>query len=68
MANYTIVDNCIQGIPNFLTLNGSTVVPLASSITNRQVGVYHYKDAVVSDTLIGDASVVTAFLARNSIR
>lgn len=59
MANFTILADCVQGLPNTITLTGSTVVSLASGISGRQVGGYYYKGDVVADTLLGNAGVIT---------
>lgn len=63
MADYTILHGCVQGLPSTLTLVGSTVVPLASSITNRVAGGYYYQGSVVADTLLGNAGVITRLLS-----
>lgn len=57
----------MQGLPWFLTLTGSTIVSHAT-ISARQTGGYYYRGAVVSDTLLGDAGVITRLLALGAIQ
>lgn len=63
MANYTILGDCVQGVPAALTLNGAAGgLPLpsfATSITGRVVGQYFYKGDTAADTALGNAGVIT---------
>lgn len=69
MANVTILSSVVQGLPNVITLTGSTVVPLASSVNVIQVGTgYFYQGAVTAEANIGNAGVITVLKALNAIQ
>jgi len=68
MANVTILSSVVQGLPEVIVLTGSTVVPLASNITESQAGTgYFYQGQVVDSTLIGDSTVISTLTALGAI-
>jgi hypothetical protein len=69
MATVTILSSIVQGLPDVITLTGSTVVPLASAVNVIQVGTgYFFRGAVVDTTLIGNAGVIAALTAEGAIQ
>lgn len=60
MANYTIVGDCVQGLPQTGTTAPGVGALAAVTVVNTQVGAgYFYKGQVVADTLLGAAPVIT---------
>lgn len=69
MANVTILSDVVQGLSTVITLTGSTVVPLASSVNVIQVGTgYFYKGAITAEANIGSAGIIAALKALNAIQ
>lgn len=68
MANYLILAGCVGGLTGQVTLTGSTVVPLASSVSVVQSPKYFYKNDVAVDTDLGNAGVITRLLGFGAIQ
>lgn len=68
MANYLILNSCVGGLTEQITLTGSTVVPLASAVTPVQDAKYFYQNDVAADSNLGDAGVITRLLGFGAIQ
>lgn len=68
MTNVTILSSVVQGLPEVIVLTGSTVVPLASVVTETQAGTgYFYQGQVVDSSLIGNSTVINTLTALGAI-